>query len=449
MATFAAPPRTVPGLLALLLLAGCGVVETAVDLPGNAYRAVTPGKAEPPSIDPAELQETLLRFSDTLLKRLSRDTDELHRPGKPADPVENLRWKIALGTETVSIATGANSLANLMDMTVFVSLTRGVVVTYWKPAVYGDSADPLAKSLEDAEVEIGHLLDVLLNLEQRAEFRQTIETWRKENPLAENTLGARALGFANLAKGKADAPKGSLFNLINLDPLSGLDPATREIARTRAFAERTLYLAQKLPMLLRWQAELMAYDAAEIPAVRQGIASAAQVAASADRIAGVTEKLPERLSKEREEIVKALREQEKEVAGVLAAGTQMSASLNSTLTTADALPKWLGVGEPKPPGPEAPPFHIQDYTQAVAQLDVTAQHLTELVRSLDRTLASPDLSKLAAQVTPAVQQAQASGKELVDYAVWKGCLLIGVMLLAALIYRYAAPRLAPAARTGT
>jgi ribonuclease D len=192
----------------------------------------------------------------------------------------------------------------------------------------------------------------------------------------------------------------------------------------------------------------MAYDAAEIPAVRQGVASAAQVAASADRIANVTEKLPERLSKEREEIVKALREQEKEVAGVLAAGTQMSASLSTTLTTADALLKRLGLGEPKPPGPEAPPFRIQDYTQAVAQLDVTAQHLTELVRSLDRTLASPDLTKLAAQVTPAVQQAQASGKDLIDYAVWKGCLLIGAVLLAGLIYRFVAPRLAPATRTG-
>src|SRR3954470_21035598 len=120
MATFAAPPKKAPGLLAFLLLAGCGIVETAVDLPGNTIRAVTPGKAEPPSIDPAEIQETLLRFSDSLLRRLSRGIDDLHRPGKPADPVENLRWKIALGTETVSIATGANSLANLLDMVVFV-----------------------------------------------------------------------------------------------------------------------------------------------------------------------------------------------------------------------------------------------------------------------------------------------------------------------------------------
>ena len=69
-------------------------------------------------------------------------------------PAEILRWKIALGTETVSIATGANSLANLLDMTVFVSLTRGVLVTYWKPAVYGDSAIPLAKTLDDAETEL-------------------------------------------------------------------------------------------------------------------------------------------------------------------------------------------------------------------------------------------------------------------------------------------------------
>jgi hypothetical protein len=430
--------------LALLLLAGCGVVESAVDLPAQTVRAVTPGKKETgPQVDPAELQETLLRFSDSLLRRAARGIEELHRPGKPGDPAEILRWKIALGTETVSIATGTNSLANLLDMTVFVSLTRGVLVTYWKPAVYEDSTNPLLKSFEEAEVELGQLLDRVLTPDQRSEFRQTIETWRKEHPLAENTLGARALGFAAQARGKADAPQGSLFNLVKLDPLAGLDPATREIAQTRAYAERVLYVLQKFPMLLRWQTELLAIDAAEIPAAKQVVASAAQIAASADRIAVTAEKIPDRLSKEREEIVKALREQEKEVHSVLTAGTQMSASLNTTLTTFDGVMKRLGVGEPKPPGPEAPPVRIQDVTQAVAQLDATTKHLTELLQALDHTLSTADLARLTAQVTPVVQRAEAGGKEVVDYVFWKSCLLIGLVLAAALIYRFLGPRLAP------
>jgi hypothetical protein len=41
-----------------------------------------------------------------------------------------------------------------------------------------------------------------------------------------------------------------------------------------------------------------------------------------------------------------------------------------------------------------------------------------------------------------VQQPQTSGKEIVDYAFWKGVLLVTVVLLAALIYRFLAADLA-------
>ncbi len=101
----------------------------------------------------------------------------------------------------------------------------------------------------------------------------------------------------------------------------------------------------------------------------------------------------------------------------------------------------LGVGEPKPPGPEAMPVRNQDVTEAVAQLDATTKHLTELIQALDHTLSTADLARLTAQVTPVVQRAEAGGKQVVDYVFWKGCLLVGVVLLAALIYRFLAHRL--------
>jgi len=427
--------------LTFLLLAGCGVVETAVDLPAQTVRAVTPGKKEGPSVDRADLQETMVRVADNLMKNAARGIDGLHRPGKPEDPAEILRWKIAIGGEIVSIATGANSLANLLDLTVFVTLTRGVIESHWKPDIYGDSAEPVLEAFLDSEAKLWKVIEVVLTPDQRKEFHEAIEAWKKENPDSENSLGARALGFSAQAGAKANSKPDSMFNLLRLDPLSGLDPATHEIAETRAFAERALYVSQKFPTLLRWQTELLALDAMNIPAVRQVVASSAQIAASADRIAVTAEKIPDRFSKEREEIVKVLREQEKEVASVLTAGTQMSASLNTTLGTFDGVMKRLGVGEPKPPGPEAPPVRIQDVTQAIAQLDATTKHLTELLQTLDHTLATADLAKLSSQVTPLVQRAETGGKEVVDYAFWKGCVLIGLVLLAALIYRFLGPRL--------
>ena len=131
----------------------------------------------------------------------------------------------------------------------------------------------------------------------------------------------------------------------------------------------------------------------------------------------------------------------------LAAGSQMSDSLNTTLTTFDALMKRFGVGEtndsgpPPPPATNAEPFRIQDYTATAAQLEVTARQLTELILALDQTIASTNLAQLAAQVGPAVQQAQTGGREIVNYAFWKGILLIVILLVAALIYRFLGARL--------
>ena len=67
--------------------------------------------------------------------------------------------------------------------------------------------------------------------------------------------------------------------------------------------------------------------------------------------------------------------------------------------------------------------------------------MTELLQTLDQTLGSTNLAKLAAQIGPAVQQAQTGGKEVVDYAFWKGILLVAIALVAALLYRFLSARL--------
>ena len=451
-------------LTLILLLAGlgmgCRLVQTATDMPGQAVRAVTPGKKDKHPVDPVEVQQTLLRFADEFSTRMIIGIEKLRRGTNAPDLSEILQWKIALGTETCSIASGPNALANLLDMTVFVTVTRVALEEHWQPKVFGESARPMLESCRNAETEIWQLAGKVLRPEQQAELRAAIETWRRQNPLPESVLAARALAFASQVAqaSQADTAKpGSVFNLLKLDPLSGLDPATREIAQTRLFAERALYVTQKMPMLLRWQMELLSVNAAELPAVRQLVTNSTQIAASVERFASVAEKLPGQVSTEREEILKALQSQEKnltplvnEVRQTLLAGSQMSTSLNTTLTTFDAVMKRFGVGETnstRPPSTNAEPFRIQDYTQTAAQLEAAARQLTELLVTLDRTIGSTNLLQLSAQVGPVVQQAQTGGKEIVDYAFWKGILLVAIMLAAALIYRLLSARLTAKSRS--
>jgi hypothetical protein len=274
--------------------------------------------------------------------------------------------------------------------------------------------------------------------------------WHSKNPLPESLVAARALGFASQvaeAGQSAEAEPGSVFSLLMIDPLAGMDPAVREIAQTRMFAERALFLTQKMPMLLRWQTELLSLNATQLPAVQQVVSNSTQIAASVERFAAVAEKLPDQVSAERAEILKALQSQEKDVASLMSSGTQMSDSLNTTLTTFDALMKRFGVGDTNktssPPATNAEPFRIQDYTQTAAQLEATARQLTELLVTLDQTIGSTNLLQLSAQVGPVVRQAQTSSREIVDYAFWKAILLVGIVFVAVLLYRFLAIRLAP------
>jgi len=443
--------RLLPLWLSLLLVTsgtGCRLVQTTADLPGRAVTTVTPGKQDKNAVDPVEVQQQLMRFSDESSARMYTGIDKLRRGTNALDPAEVLLWKIAIGTENCSIASGPNAIANLLDMTVFVTMSRMTVEESCQAGTFGESATSMLEGCRFAETDIWQLASTVLKPAQQTELRQAIEVWHRQNPLPQSALAARAVGFAaQVAQANQSTTKSdSVFTLLNLDPLSGLDPATREIAQTRLFAERALYVTQKMPTLLRWQTELLSLNAVQMPAVQQLVTNSTQIAASVERFAAIAERLPGQVSTEREEILKALQSQEKDAASLLTAGTQMSDSLNTTLKTFDALMKRFGVGETSnagPPDTNSPPFNIQDYTATAAQLAVTAQQLTELLLTLDRTLGSTNLANLSAQVGPVVQQARTSGKEVVDYAFWKGIILVMIALLAALIYRFLVAHLLP------
>jgi hypothetical protein len=429
------------------------------EVPGQTVRAVAPGQRDKKAIDPVAVQQTLLRFAGEYSMRMTDSVDQLRRGTNALSPAEILQTKIALATETCSIASGPNAVANLLDMTVFVTVMRMALEEHWQPEVFGESARPLLEYSRSADAEIWRLVGTVLNPEQQTELRRGIEAWHSRNPRPESLVAARALGFASRVAEVSQDNKtepGSVFSLLRVDPLAGMDPAVREIAQTRLFAERALYVAQKMPLLLRWQSELLSVNAVDLPAVQQLVTNSTHITASVERFASVAEKLPGQVSAEREELLQALQSQEKnltplvnEVRQTLVAGSQMSTSLNTTLTTLDALMKRFGVGETNSAGsphPNAEPFRIEDYRQTAAQLEAVARQLTELLHALDQTLGSTNLAQLSARVAPAVQQAQAGGKEIVDYAFWKGILLVVIGLAAALLYRFLGARI-PSAST--
>jgi len=439
------------GFILLTLGAGCHIVQTAADVPGQAVRTITPGTKPEPAVDPVEVQQTLMRFADEFASRMALGVEKLGRGTNALGHAESLRWKIAFGTATCSIASGPNAVANLLDMTVFVTEARMAMEEHWMPKVFGESALTMLDNCRQAETEIWRVTDKVLKPEQQVALREAVQMWHRQSSQPENLLVVRAVGLAMQVaqvSRKDSAKPGSLFSVLMIDPLAELDPTRREIAATRLFAERALFVSQRMPTLLRWQMELLSIDALEQPALQKWATNATQIAASVERFTRVAEQVPRQVSAEREEIIKALEAQESALRPVLSearqtltAGTQMATSLSTTLTNFDGVLKRLGVGEPDldtSSKTNSAPFRILDYGLVAAQLEAAAKQLTELLQTFDQTLGANSRTQLAAQIGPVVQQAQTGGKELADYVFGRAVLFVAIVLLAALLYLFVA-----------
>jgi hypothetical protein len=436
-----------------MLSSGCSWLRWNAALPSRTFQTILAGTEGDVSLDPVELQEKLLRSSDIFLAGLTTSAEKLRRNGVPISQIELQTLNISSTTTVLTLATGPNVMTNLLDMVVVITRGRMMVEGYWLPKVYGESARPFLETCQEMEVQLWQMVTPILTAAQQEELRQTIHALHQQDRELQPLLPSQALNFvtdvAKLSQRKRSEPT-SVFSLLMLDPLSGLDPATRELAETRLFAERALFIVRRMPTLLRWEMELFTVKAADLPQIQQLLTHSAQLATAAERFSQVAAQVPTMLATEREQLITALKEQESGLSGLskdvqlmLATGSQMADAANGALKTFHEVSAQFNAG---PPDPNAPPFRISDYTAAAAQIHATATELVALLQALDGVAGSPRLAQLSSQVSALTQQVQDSGREVVDYAFQQGLLLVvlccGVVLATVLVYRLLTARLA-------
>jgi hypothetical protein len=377
-------------------------------------------------------------------------SDSLNTSTNTLSQAELLRLKLNMVGGCFAIVSGPSPVMNLLDMFVLVTLTRITVEEQWVPGTQGESARAFLKVCREGETGINLIAASILEPEQIEELRSAITQWRQDHPDLRSAVFKRALGIAEditqtRRAQQAPAP-GSVFSLLMLDPLSGLDPAARELAQTRLFAERALFTAQRMPMLLRWQMELLLLESSETPAIQEMRTNTAQIAAWLERTGNIVEAVPSLIRSERKEILEAVASQElgltnvaAQVKAALDAGRHMSDSFNSTLTVFDRVQKDLLGKNSEMPGAahtESEPFRIQDYVEAAQHLDSVAQRLTDLLLTLDETLASTNL----AQVSIAVRQAEVGGRAVVNYTFRTAVVFVAItcacVLASALLFQW-------------
>ena len=426
---------------ALLLggMSGCTLLQDTLKFPEELVADLMPEK-KVHAIDPVELQQLMMRFADDYLAEVTAGSEGLRRDGHPLDRVELESLRLDYADNVVAIATGQNAFANLLDMVALVTLTRITVESRWVPGEYRASALPLVAACRQGETQIWRIARQALTPAQAAELRKAILAWQRENHSQDAFRTVRALGFASMIA-KKSRPSGqsgdsSVFDLLDIDPLSDIDPAVREIAKTRLFAERALYIAQKMPGLVRQQSGLFALKATEMPKVQELIDNTTRLAEAADRLSRVAQQLPGTVDAEQEKILAALSSERRgltalasEVRLALTAGTRMVDATDGTLKTFGGVMAQIH-SEAGPPNPKAEPFRIQDYAAAIAQVDSVAGRIDGILHTLLHTTNSEQFGQLSARFDALGSKARTDAGEMIDHAFRK-LLLLALLVIAA------------------
>lgn len=433
-------------------LIGCGIIER---LTGEAARKRARAEAVKEQTQTRQLK--VMRFADQYVESIERRTSQVERRyfsevaeklDAPALRGDLARWQFTQATAAFEIAAGPNPTVNAVDMFVLVSLTRRIIQNRWVP-LYGEPARMLLPTFQWQEKQARSLLDGVLTAEKLAELDQALQDWYERNPELETATFVRFTDIAGLGQAKAETGVSpGLLGVIGLDPLEGIDPALREVERTRMLAERSLYYAQRVPLLFDFQVTQGAARIQASPAAREVLETVDQVGQLSEALSKSLDELPGVFAREREAAISQFMAElyaqqtemialTRELRGALDAGTVTAQSLEAMVKSTDRLIARFRPG-PGEPGParQSRPFDINEYTRTVTELAATAREFQALVQDLDG---------LAPKLTEPMEQLVGRVQGLIDYAFARVLVAIFAAILgllaAGILYQLVAARI--------
>jgi len=415
------------------------LIQKAAELPVVAVRSIQFGNDHDRTYDPVSLQETLLRFADNFILSASLATESLKHDGVPVDREFMVLAKVRLSSDMIALVTGSNSLNNLISTLIYTQSMRLSIDEYWRPVQFGDSANAMAKVLDERNRELEEYAAKILTPRQIDELHQVIDRWHKNHPSSEHNIGELAnistvnqiLKVANQTV--ANDGSYSVFSLLDLDPLASLDPATRELTETRLFGERTLFLTQRLPQLMEWQMELLAYRTGRLPEVSSIVDSAAGISKSSERFSLTIADLPAIIHREQEAFMAHLKEQQvgldqlaKNSAHTFSEGARMADATREVLATYRSILDQMSKESEE--HPESEPFSIRDWGESATRIEKMSLSLQALLGEVTTDGGSTEIQKIG-DIT------EAAAQRIIDYALWRSLVFLtaAVIIIAAII----------------
>jgi hypothetical protein len=298
-------------LTAVLALAPAGCAGSGKAPPAKTSSWESASAAKPAQTD--ALRRDLMNFADRFASSTVAAYDGLADETAPA-AVRSLATERKLNSVASAYvnATAPNATVGLLDMLVMVRLLRESSEDAWFSGKFGAAnASKLFVTLRAQEDDCWALALRYVTREQLSELGGVIEQWRRDHPTERYVSMVRLSDFpqAQSAAVAARSPT-SVFGLLFLDPLAGLDPALHEVERSRQLAERAFFYVQRMPILVSWRIQALSEQTLHGPEVEQLMRNATELAAfatrfnaSAEAVTKLAAELPRQIGEERQRTV--------------------------------------------------------------------------------------------------------------------------------------------------
>ena len=163
-----------------------------------------------------------------------------------------MRQVLLYQSSAVDITTEPQPEVGLLDMLVFITLSKESFESYWLPKVFGAAGQGINQAFQQSESEVWAMASQVMSPAQQNTVKSLIRQWQNDNPGRYKVEGVRLTSLAQHAGALAEAQAGQAGGL-----LAGVSSAVERIDEALLMANRGFFLAQRMPFLLRLQARLL------------------------------------------------------------------------------------------------------------------------------------------------------------------------------------------------
>jgi hypothetical protein len=198
-----------------------------------------------------ELQQSIERFTGHFIDRV---TDALETELKSENTEvfrASLNRLLLYCSSALDIATGAIPEVNVVDMAVFLALSRTAIEAHWLPKVFGYEGRALLHAFVSAERELHEMSDSILDEAQQRELNELVQDWLAANP---GRVSVEWVRFQDFTKIASDVEGTRARRARGL--LGSVKSAAQTADQALLLAERALFLSHRLPFLLRLHVRL-------------------------------------------------------------------------------------------------------------------------------------------------------------------------------------------------